>query len=120
MHSSQYSLGNLIYTIVTGHWPFDVLRPELRKDFQKEMKEMVMGGHRPHVTMDSDDSNMRKSKDPYIQAMLQAMEMCWKQDPRDRASAREVEEFLRSKLPSSIPEAQHRGSHQHGHRHRRR
>ena len=86
------------------------------------MKEMVMGGHRPHVTMDSDDSNMRQSKDPHIQAMLHAMEMCWKQDPRDRASAREVEEYLRSKLVTgSTPEkGQHHGSHQHEHRHRHR
>ena len=93
------SLGNLIYTILTGHWPFDTFKPQT--DFSDEIKELVKGGHRPHVTTDSDDGQIRQSKNPYIQAMLHAMEMCWKQDPRDRASAREVETFLRSKLPSS-------------------
>lgn len=88
------SLGNILYTILTGHFPFDYLEPT--RESTKQMKKLVLKGKRPHVNLDAD---IRNSKDPHEQTMLTAIEMCWKQDPRDRASAREVQALLAEYLP---------------------
>ena len=82
---------------MTGHWPFDDLE---NAHGTREMKELVMHGRRPHINIDSD---IRHSDDPYVQAMLQAVELCWKQDPHERPSAREVQAFLEQHLPPSAP-----------------
>lgn len=91
--NTPHSLGNLLYTILTGHFPFDDAGSE--RD-TKEIKLLVQNGKRPHVNIDAD---IRHSEDPIEQTMLEAVEMCWKQDPHDRASAREVEAVLAKYLP---------------------
>ena len=57
----------------------------------KEAKMLVQNGRRPHVNIDAD---IRHSEDPYEKTMLEAIEMCWKHDPHERASARQVQEHL--------------------------
>jgi len=95
-----YSLGNLVYSIVTGHWPFDDLD---HAHGVREIKELVQQGRRPHINIDSD---VVHSTDPYVQAMLQAVQMCWKQDPHERASAQEVEAYLGKLLPRAKQETE--------------
>lgn len=76
------SLGNLLYVILTGHWPFDDL---------ENAQALVKQGRRPHINIDAD---YRHSKHPQIQTLLQAIDMCWKQDPHERATSRQVESVL--------------------------
>ena len=76
---------------MTGHFPFDDLDGDT-----KVAKRLVQEGKRPHVNIDAD---IRHSEDPYEQAMLTAVEMCWKQDPHERASARQVQDYLAQYLP---------------------
>ena len=83
----------MLYTILTGHFPFDDLESE---ESTKEAKILVQQGRRPHVNIDGD---IRHSEDPIERTMLEAIEMCWKQDPHERASAREVEAVLSQYLP---------------------
>ena len=86
----SYSLGNLLYTILTGHWPFD------EKDRETaEVKKLVIEGYRPHINL---DSNFRHSKNPQVQALVTAIDMCWEQDPHERASAQEVLDVLEAEL----------------------
>ena len=95
----HYSLGNLLYTIVTGHWPFDDLEDASTDgdddDGDFDVKQLVKQGHRPHINIDVD---LRHSADPQVQALLKAIDMCWEQDPHDRASAQEVLEVLEEEL----------------------
>ena len=101
-----YSLGNLIYSIVTGNWPFE---KELDHPHgTPEMRALVKSGKRPHIS-----NAIFKSEDPYVQAMLHAVNMCWPQDPNDRATAREVQDYLAQHLPAT-----HHNHHHHHHRHR--
>ena len=88
-----YSLGNLIYSIVTGHWPFDNVEED-----HHEIRKLVKKGVRPPI-----DDALRESKDEYVQVMLKAVEMCWPQDPTARATAKEVEHLLAKHLPKWHP-----------------
>ena len=81
-----YSMGNVIFFITTGEPPF--LR--LSKKFAKKA---VIKGTRP------DFGKLTNSSDLNIQALIEAANMCWIQDPEERASARQVQEFLASLLP---------------------
>lgn len=95
-----YSLGNLLYSIATGHWPFDEIN---NTDDTRELEALVTGGRRPHV-----DDALLQSKDPYVKAMLHAMNMCWPQDPQERATAKEVREYLGQYLPENNHYRRHR------------
>ena len=52
-----------------------------------------MAGERPHL-----DESLKTSKDPFVQALIRAMNMCWIHDPKKRATARQVEKFIDSEL----------------------
>jgi serine/threonine protein kinase len=81
-----YSMGNVFYTLLTETWPFN---DENSEDAQNSVK----AGKRPHVP-----SRLRESKDPAIVAIRKAMTMSWRQDPTERASAKEVSNFLQQEL----------------------
>lgn len=54
-----------------------------------------MSGERPHL-----NETYAKSKDPFVQTLVRAMNMCWVHDPQKRPTARQVEKFLDSALVS--------------------
>jgi len=78
---------------MTGHYPFDDLE---NAHGTKEMKDLVRHGRRPHINIDAD---FRHSPEPMVQALVEAIDWCWRQDPHERASAREIEELLSEHLP---------------------
>ena len=84
-----YALGNTIYTILTGHWPFEGVRNNV-------VHNKVRSGERsplPEAIMKSDNK--------YTQGLIEAMKMSQRQVPSERASAREVETFLKHILQQS-------------------
>ena len=81
-----YSMGNIFYSLLTGRWPF-----ENRKT--KEAQRLIKNNQRPPI-----DDAMKESDDPLDVAMVKAIERCWEQDPVERASAREIEQFLETEL----------------------
>ena len=81
-----YSFGNVLYGVLTGKYPFE-------KEKSKKARNMVKEGERPIIS-----SSIQKSKDPFDRAMIEAIEMCWIQNPKKRASAREVQKFVLSEL----------------------
>jgi len=86
-----YSLGNVIYTLLMEEIPF-------HEQSSKKVRKVVMNGGRPAVYYD-----VWHSTDPIVQTLKEAMIMCHEQDPEDRATAREVETFLRRKLEEFDP-----------------
>jgi len=84
-----YSAGNVLYEMLTSHEPF-----ELEGWKEKKVHTRVMEGARPHISQ----STYRSSNDPKIKTLVRAIDMCWEQDPRERPTAREVVELLRSAL----------------------
>ena len=89
-----YSAGNIMYQVLTLQEPF-----ELEGWSEKQVHKAVMNGDRPHIS----HSLYRDSDDPKIQALVRAIDLCWKQDPRERPTAREVVDLLQSALDNSPP-----------------
>lgn len=78
-----YSLGNVIYAILTKHAPFYKMK-------QRKAMELVKNGKRPPIP-----DGLQETED---KAMIDAIKMCWVQNEKERSSARDVEIFLRVKL----------------------
>jgi serine/threonine protein kinase len=81
-----YSFGNILYSVLTGGYPFQHEKSE-------KAQSRVKDGERPEIP-----SSIQESTDPFDLAMLKAIEMCWIQDPIKRASARQIQEFIISEL----------------------
>lgn len=80
-------MGNVFYVILTGLWPFENVKKE------KTAQKMIQEGKRPEIS-----ETILNSTDPFDRAMLKAIEMCWIQDPDQRATARQVQKFLQGEL----------------------
>mmetsp|Transcript_25946 Transcript_25946/g.36380 ORF Transcript_25946/g.36380 Transcript_25946/m.36380 type:complete len:101 (+) Transcript_25946:77-379(+) len=79
-------MGNILYTLLTRKWPFEGLS-------EKKAKKKVETGERPPVLQNILSSNVTETK-----VLLQAMNMCWKQDPKERATSRQVQNYLNKEL----------------------
>lgn len=77
-----YSMGNIFYSILTLKYPFE-------RERAKEVYQRVSNGERPLIP-----ESIRNSTDPYDRTMLEAIDMCWKQDPTERATARQVQNLI--------------------------
>lgn len=78
-------MGNVFYVLLAENWPFFEL------DESKEARKRVKKGKRPFI-------NATLIATPADVAMKAAIEMCWKQNPDKRASAKDVVEFLEAEL----------------------
>jgi len=86
-----YSFGNILYVLLQQERPFKGVSSD-------EAMQMVINGTRP--TMYEDVWN---SPDPITQILIQAMKMCHEHSPNKRASAREVERFLKNAMKKYDP-----------------
>ena len=77
-----FSLGNAIYGIVTGKYPFHDLE-------MKEAQRRVMDGDLPPLKR-----TFLKSDDMIDKALIHAMDMCFEYDWHDRAKASDVRDYL--------------------------
>lgn len=79
-----YSMGNVLYSILTLEYPFE---------HEKDVYKKVIAGERPAIPQ-----KFLNSTDPFDQTLLKAIEMCWVHDPEKRATARQVQRLLVSTL----------------------
>jgi hypothetical protein len=84
-------MGNIFYMLLTSLWPFEELE-------ENDAKEEIKNGNRPPIPEDITNSN-----DPIDQILKEAMIMSQVQNQHERASARQVETFLKGKLLSLDP-----------------
>jgi len=82
-----FQLGNTLYNVLTGLYPFD------DTDDTHEVRKLVKAGERPPIP-----SVYQNSTDPFDQALLKAIQMCWIHDPEKRATSRELHTFIVSEL----------------------
>ena len=81
-----YSMGNVFYSILTGEWPFEDVE-------SKEARDLVKRGHRPPISPE-----ILNSTDPFQQTLLNVTRACWLQDPKERASARRIQNYIEKRL----------------------
>lgn len=77
--------------LLQGDWPFEGVSNE-------EARELVMNGTRPTIYYD-----LWYSDDPINMVLKEAMIMSHEHDPAKRASARQVEAFLKDKMRELDP-----------------
>lgn len=101
-----YSLGNILYMLLTGLWPFEDVE---EKDAQKQVKK----GLRPAFPVE-----IWNSTSPILMDLKEAMFQCHEQDIKNRATAREVETMLLRSLKKHDPTALQRWGleREYGHR----
>ena len=80
-----YSLGNVLHFLLTGLTTFH--------PYERDAKDYVLRGDRPPI-----HKLVANSQDPYNIAMVKAIHMCWEENPKKRASAREVADVLKEGL----------------------
>jgi hypothetical protein len=76
----------VFFVLLTNTWPFDGVQ-------EKDARRMIREGQRPPIK-----NELRESKDPAHKALLQAMNMTWKQNPGERATAKEVADYFEVEL----------------------
>lgn len=77
-----YALGNSIYTILAGSYPFEGMR-------NTRVHKIVIDGARAILP-----DHVLNSEDPYVKALVRAMKLSQIHDPEKRASARDIADLL--------------------------
>ncbi len=100
-----YALGNILHFVAIGQppWKFNGRQRAKEKGleyYQKKKAEWDMHitrsklkGAKPKIP-----DEVKKSDDPSIQALLNAMNRCYRSDPAERPSAREIADYLNDKF----------------------
>ncbi len=85
-------MGNLMYTILTD---LQLWNKRLRSNegVKRKKAKRIMAGKRPQIPKE-----IEKSNDPAHVAMLNALDMTWKYDWKERPSAREIANYLIGEL----------------------
>jgi serine/threonine protein kinase len=79
----NYSMGNIFYVLLTRSYPFEDMK-------KTEAQEAVKKGQRPVIP-----DEFLHSEDPIIQALVAAIGKCWTHDPKERATSREIQQYLK-------------------------
>lgn len=81
--------------LLTREWPWKDLK-------EKEAQKRVQSGDRPQLP-----KSVQSSNDPVDKVLMEGMRLCHKQDPKLRATARQVETLLKEKLQELYPGNKH-------------
>jgi serine/threonine protein kinase len=84
-----YSLGNIIYILLTGHSP----RGPTKQDRKAHIQQQVLNGVAPALDR-FPNVFYSTSEDPRIVAMKQALNECYQPDPTKRSSSRDIANIL--------------------------
>jgi hypothetical protein len=79
-------LGNVLYYIHSYHWLFEGLTN------REAMRDNIMGITNPIPDV------LLNSTDGPVKALTRAIQMCWRREPQQRPSAREISNYLKDRL----------------------
>ena len=81
-----YSMGNIFFSLLMDKWPYEEL---YKKKNTYAVSKLITKGKRDKLSKE-----LLESTDSIDAALRTAMDMCWEQDWRKRASAKDVANFL--------------------------
>jgi len=87
-----YSLGNIFFYLLTGK---DLFYNESERS-SKRIKKMIKDGQRSHIP-----EKYTNSTDRFEQTLVKAIQRSWIHDPRERATARELQTLFVNQLEKS-------------------
>lgn len=93
----MFSLGNVLYFLLTDTVPLDDMESD-------DAYEFIANGGRVKVT----DEEILSSTHLFDTTMMKAMDMCFVYNPKKRATAREVAEFIKSAVDRIEEETEQR------------
>jgi serine/threonine protein kinase len=98
--SDVFSLGTSMYLMLSNKWMWEEKKPVDSMVKLLEGKRPPLPAGNVTVLKNSSSADISASADHAIalQAIVEAIEMCWIHDPMERATARDVELHLRMKL----------------------
>jgi hypothetical protein len=65
---------------------------------KKKAQKLIMQGHPPPLPDKYNMTSSANQPDPYTKTLIRAMRMCWRLDPEQRATARQVEQYIDGEL----------------------
>ena len=96
-----------MFRFATGKGPWREMAANPGDKLTSQEKERIANLKAKKGQMPIVPERIRALKDPYIDVLLEAMERCYRFQPEERPTAREVAEFLewsKKQLDSSIAE----------------
>lgn len=84
----MYSLGNIFFRLICGHEPWNKLEIG-GKPSAHQISDKVRHGILPYIP-----DEVKRSENPEVQVLFEAMLRCYTYDPEIRPSAREVANYL--------------------------
>lgn len=100
-----YALGNILHFVAIGQPPWKFTGRKRAKEIGEEYYQKKKAEWDVHITKSKlkgvkpkIPDEVKKSDDPSIQAVLNAMNRCYRSDPDMRSSAREIANYLTDKF----------------------
>jgi len=100
-----YALGNILHFVAVGQPPWKFNGRKRAKEIGLEYYQKKKAEWDVHITMSKlkgmkpkIPDEVKHSEDPSIQAVLNAMYRCYRSDPDNRSSAREIADYLTDKF----------------------
>ena len=100
-----YALGNILHFVAIGQPPWKFNGRKRAKEIGLEYYQQKKAEWDVHITMSKlkgmkpkIPDEIKHSDDPSIQAVVNAMYRCYRSDPDNRSSAREIADYLTDKL----------------------
>ena len=91
-----YALGNILYKVAVGKspWKYNFSKgKKITEEHSEKITRTKLKGGKPKVP-----DEIKNSDDPSLQAVLTAMDRCYRNDPDVRPTAREVSDYLNVKF----------------------
>eukprot|EP00573_Skeletonema_grethae_P002962 CAMPEP_0201687076 /NCGR_PEP_ID=MMETSP0578-20130828/1281_1 /ASSEMBLY_ACC=CAM_ASM_000663 /TAXON_ID=267565 /ORGANISM="Skeletonema grethea, Strain CCMP 1804" /LENGTH=594 /DNA_ID=CAMNT_0048171199 /DNA_START=94 /DNA_END=1878 /DNA_ORIENTATION=- len=100
-----YALGNILHFVAIGQPPWKFNGRKRAKEIGEEYYQKKKAEWDVHITRSKlkgvkpqIPDEVKRSDDPSIQAVLNAMNRCYRSDPDMRSSAREIADYLKDKF----------------------
>lgn len=93
-----YAFGNILFRFLTGEGPWREYAASTNSSLTIEQKQTIAWLKYNKGATPSIPEKIAESDDPYTKVMLEAMQTCYRFNPKDRPTARGIARFLQMSL----------------------